>query len=148
MVEIYNFNEEEILSEFKKIETILFSAKHQIVIKYTKNNVLSFDKENQELLKSISGKAIIYSIWIGKEDLKIKYIGPANGRISRQRIRNHLCKANNKTGAKWLKVEEALENGDKIAVSIIEIQPEYMRKAFETWIIQEHKSALPWNINT
>lgn len=150
MIEIYNFNEDAILSEFNKIETILFSTKNQIIIKYTNNDIRTFDEKNQTLLKSISGKAIIYSIWIGKEkeDLEIKYIGHANGKISRQRIRNHLCKKHGKTGAKLLKVKDALENGANIAISIIEIRPEYMRKAFETWIIQKYKSSLPWNINT
>lgn len=149
-IEVFFFDKNLILEEFSKLEKLLYSKSNLIFLKYRDNDVLTFDDENQALLNNVSKKAIVYSIWVGddKTDMEIQYIGHANARISRQRLRNHLCKKHKKTGAKLTKVEAALKSNKTIAVSIVEIQPEFMRKAFETWIIGENKEDLPWNRNT
>ena len=150
MIQKFSFDEALISGEFKKLKQLILSPENLVYINYQNCDILSFDKLNQELLKSISQKAIVYTIWTGIDptQMRMKYIGHANERISRQRIRNHLCNKNKNTGAKLEHIKKSLKDDLKIAVSIVEVLPEYMRKAFETWFIQKEKETLEWNINT
>ena len=135
---------------FLEVERKLLSSKNINSILYEKKDVLSFDSLNQDLLKSISKKSIVYCIWIGRnyEELESVYIGHASGSLSRQRIRTHLTKKNKATGSKLEQVKIAIQNNKKIGLSFVEIEPAYMRKSIEAWLIEKLTHKLKWNINS
>jgi hypothetical protein len=133
--------------DFLKSETMLFDKGNISIIKYFDFDHTTFDANNQDLLNGISGQSIIYCIWTGVSPNKFfpKYIGHAGNNISRQRIRAHLTKKNEATGAQLEKIKEVLKQKKCIGISIITIEPAYMRKALEDWLIDKHSEILEWN---
>ena len=141
------FNKSIIEADFLKSEDVLLDKGKISIIKYSDFDHTTFDAYNQDLLNGISGQPIVYCIWTGisPSTLLPKYIGHAGSKISRQRVRAHLTKKNERTGAQLDRIKEALEQRKCIGISIVKIEPAYMRKALEDWLIDKHSEILEWN---
>ena len=142
-----NFNRKEIETSFEKVKNILLDYNNFIHIKYFNFDHKTFDKLNQELLKAISGNDIVYCIWSGESMTTLipKYIGHTAGKTSRQRIRNHLTSKHDKTGAQLEKVKYVLSKKGYIGLSFVIVEPAYMRKSLEEWLIDNLSRQLEWN---
>ena len=142
-----NFNRIEIEKSFLKAKSLLLDNTNINHIKFLNFDHLSFDEQNQELLKIISGNDIVYCIWSGIsiKTLEIKYIGHTAGKTARQRIRNHLTSKHDKTGAQLEKVKYVLSNKGYIGLTYIVVEPAYMRKSLEEWLISNLSEQLEWN---
>lgn len=141
------FKEEQILKVFGEAEDVLFDETAITNIIYKNKSVASFDEHNSDFLKKVAGKSIVYCIWLGntKQSLKPKYVGHVKETITRQRMRAHLTKKNKATGSQLAKVILAVEQGYSIGMTVVIIQPPYMRKALEDWLIAKHSKMLVWN---
>lgn len=141
------FKKEEIEKIFLEAQNALFREENIVKIKYNNFESTTFDLNNSELLSDISGKPIVYCIWMGtsEKDLSPKYIGHAGSNVSRQRIRAHFAKKNEGTWSQLAKVKEVISNGGCVGITIITIEPPYMRKALEDWLIEENSNLLEWN---
>jgi len=141
------FNREEIEEIFMKAEIVLFDKQNISPINYNNFDYRTFDANNKDLLKSISGYPIVYCIWAGKsyDTLAPRYIGSAAPKYSRGRIRAHLAYCSEKTSAKLDRVKKELEAKNTIGLSIVTILPLYMRKALEEWLIEKYLKLLTWN---
>ena len=135
--------------KFSEIEKHLLdnSAPNLHVIKYKNKNTESYPENNEDFIAAIGNEPAVYCIWLkrkphGKFDLV--YVGHAKKPGSR--LRNHLSKKSEGTGAKLDKVKHAIENDGTIGVTFVKIKPPYMRTAIEEWLIGKiGKSNLPWN---
>ena len=144
----FEFDRETIDRDFEKAENILFEKENIMPVNYENFNCNSFDNLNQKLLSEISGNSVVYCIWVdGSNGLIPLYVGHVDGKYSRQRIRNHLTKKNENTGAKLDYVVAELENQKKIGISWLKIEPAYMRKVLEDWLIVKNanETRLTWN---
>jgi hypothetical protein len=142
------FSTEEIERKFQEAASTLLLTKANIsAIRYVNFNHKNFDANNQRLLEKVSGKSIVYCIWVGKSKKTFlpKYIGHSKGSKARQRLRAHLAYKSKGTGAKLDNVKEALKLKQFIAISIVVIEPAYMRKALEEWLLSEYSETLEWN---
>lgn len=141
------FDRKSIEDIFYQAEEILLDMKNLSIIKYFKFDHTTFDANNQELLNTISGQPIVYCIWTGTSEstLSPKYIGHAGSKISRQRVRAHLTKKNEATGAQLDKIKAALKEKNCVGISTVTIEPAYMRKALEDWLIEKNSEILEWN---
>ncbi len=144
---LIEFDTKKIEAIFLKAEEQLFNRQEIINIQYVNYDHTSFDANNQPLLQAVAGNPIIYCIWTGEsvETLSPKYIGHAGRKISRQRLRSHLTKKNERTGAKLKNVIQELELKSIIGISKLIIDPHYMRKALEDWLIDRNSELLKWN---
>lgn len=91
---------------------------------------------------------MVYCIWIS-ESLKPRpvYIGHSSASLSRQRLINHFIKKDPRTGSQLDKVKQAVSEGNQIGLSFLRIEPEYMRKPLEEWLIARNSEKLVWNIH-
>ncbi|MBC5992419.1 GIY-YIG nuclease family protein [Pontibacter cellulosilyticus] len=146
MQKIY-FDYKSIEAIFEQAEEALFDKSNVLPITYTNFDCTTFDKYNKDLLGKISGNSIVYCIWTSKDavDYNPKYIGHAGKNISRQRIRNHLTKKDSATGAQLENIKNQLLNNNSIGLSYLIIEPAYMRKALEDWLIDKNSFKLDWN---
>ena len=144
---IVNFDQETIEEKFREAEKVLLDINSVSIISYEDFNHESFDIHNKDFLKAIAQKSIVYCIWTGKtqESLEYKYIGHVGKQQSRQRLRNHLTKKHNKTGAQLQNTILALKEKHVVGISYIVTNPHYMRKALEDWLIEKHSNSLKWN---
>ncbi len=134
--------------DFVRARDILMDLGNISIIKYIDFDHTSFDSNNQELLKAVSGQPIVYCIWVGKSKSTLKpvYIGHAGSKIARQRVRSHLTKKNERTGAQLNKIKKELKDKKCIGFSKVIIDPPYMRKALEDWLIENDSKILEWNL--
>jgi|25_taG_2_1085351.scaffolds.fasta_scaffold05315_2 hypothetical protein len=133
--------------KFQKAEDILLDIHHVSIIHYDDFNHETFDVHNQDFLGTIAQKPIVYCIWTGKteENLEYKYIGHVGKQYSRQRLRNHLTKKHEKTGAQLKNTILALKEKHVVGISYVVTEPHYMRKALEDWLIEKNSEKLTWN---
>jgi len=143
------FDKVYIESKFEEAEKQLLDANNLYSIHYENFDVTTFDKHNSTLLNAISGKSIVYCLWIGESynSLHPKYIGHANRTISRQRMRAHLTKKNKATGSQLDKITLYLREKKYFGLTYLIIEPSYMRKSLEDWLINKNSKFLDWNIN-
>ncbi|WP_161890080.1 hypothetical protein [Pontibacter russatus] len=141
------FNYRLIEETFDIAEKAILDKSNIVQIIYNDFDCTTFDSNNKATLDSLAGNAIIYCIWSGKTpaDFSPKYIGHAGKLISRQRIRNHLSKKHLATGAQLDRIKLELENKNSIGLSYLIIEPDYMRKPLEDWLISKHSGLLEWN---
>lgn len=105
------------------------------------------DEVNQELLCAVSGKANVYAIFTAQKDSKkfsLRYIGKTTRKLARQRIRNHLIKKDERTGAKLDNVVAHVQSGGSVRLSWVRIEPESLRNYVEEELINRHREA-DWN---
>lgn len=104
-------------------------------------------RENAGVLDAISHTANLYAIFTaekGSADFKLRYIGKTKRDLARSRIRSHLIKRNEGTGAKLENVLQHIESGGLVAISWIQIEPESLRNYLEEALINRHGEA-DWN---
>jgi hypothetical protein len=140
-------NKKEIEVIFQNANDELFNQKNIKVIKYSEYKHETFDKNNKPLLENISNKPIIYCIWTGSsiDDFSPKYVGCAASKYSRGRIRAHLAFKSEKTSSQLKAIKNEIEKEKIIGLSVIIIEPEYMRKSLEEWLIVNNFKKLEWN---
>lgn len=143
------FDKTSLEQKFKEAENILINSENVTLVEYEDYNHESFDKYNQGLLKAITQKPIVYCIWTGpsQKELQCKYIGHVGKKYSRQRLRNHLTKKHERTGAQLKNTIKALSEKYVVGISFIKTEPHYMRKALEDWLIDNNSKSLDWNIS-
>lgn len=134
---------------FQKSQELLFDINNCHTINYKDYQSETFQSLNLDLLNSVKNQSIVYCIWVGDSygELKPVYVGHAKHSVSKARLINHLCKKNEQTGAKLLKVKEALSLKRIIGFSYVVVEPDFMRKPIEDWIIFNKKEKLIWNTN-
>jgi hypothetical protein len=141
------FDYKSIEATFVQAEESLFDESNIYPITYINFDCTTFDKNNKNLLDLVAGNSIVYCIWTREnaDEYHPKYIGHAGKSISRQRIRNHLSKKNIATGAQLDNIKNELLNNNSIGLSYLIIEPAYMRKALEDWLIDKNSDKLNWN---
>jgi hypothetical protein len=102
---------------------------------------------NEKLLKSVSMRNIVYCIWQTKldGDFETVYIGHANAKQARARVRSHLFKKTGTTACKIEEVKKAITDDKNIGFSFIEVQPGFFRSSIEEYLIIKYSEQLPWN---
>jgi hypothetical protein len=137
-------SEKSILEFAKRVYDVLVNINNIYEVKYS--NPQNFEEQDEDLLVNVSKRALIYAI---HEEIESKwhltYIGQTQAKTSRQRIRNHLFKKHEETGSKLAKVTECIKKAHKIGISIVEMEPDYMRLPIEEILIEEKKPE--WNIH-
>ncbi|SJZ93784.1 GIY-YIG catalytic domain-containing protein [Trichlorobacter thiogenes] len=134
------------------VEAELLQEENRCVVSYPQNCISPWDADaldtaNKELLGAVSGCANVYAIFTAPSNsshFSLRYIGKTTRKLARQRIRNHLIKKNERTGAKLQDVTEHVLLGGQVKISWIEIQPESLRNYIEEELIHRHKDA-DWN---
>lgn len=139
-------------SFLKEIDRHLVDEKNWVPVVFSANNVSPWDAkalatENESLLTSASRRANVYMIFAAKResiDYKLRYIGKSTGKLVRQRLRNHLFKKNEGTGAKLEAVMSHVKAGGTIKISWVTVEPESLRNWAEEELISAHPEA-DWN---
>ena len=101
-------------------------------------NTAELDVANQKLLDAAYGSANVYAIFTAPKNsttFSLKYIGKTTRKLARQRIRNHLIKKHEKTGAKLKHVMDHVLSGGSVKISWITIEPESLRNYIEEELI-------------
>lgn len=136
----------------KKVDDYLNDSVNHRDVKYFSKNISPWNFEvitndNEELLSSVSSSANVYAIFCAEKDSDnyvLKYIGKSTKKLARERLRNHLIKKHETTGAKLDKVINHVMAGGKIKIAWIGIEPESMRSCVEEELIKKHPEA-DWN---
>ena len=139
-------------SFLSEINQCLTEDKNQRSVVYSDEHVDPWngDKlagENEMLLSNASGEANVYMLFTaikGSSDYRLRYIGKTKRKLARQRIRNHLFKKNDGTGAKLEKVKSHVKSGGSVKISWVPIEPEALRNWAEEELISLHPGA-DWN---
>ena len=139
-------------SFLSKINQYLTEDKNQRGVVYSDKHVEPWngDKlagENEKLLSDAFRKANVYMLFTaikGSSDYRLRYIGKTKRKLARQRIRNHLFKKNDGTGAKLEKVKLHVKSGGSVKISWVLIEPESLRNWAEEELIILHPEA-DWN---
>lgn len=141
------FDRQGIEQRFQQAADRLFDPQQRYPVQYRDFVAGTFDACNGDLLSAVSGKNIVYALWAGPttDALAVVYIGHVGSTQSRQRVRNHLCKKHERTGAQLEQVEATLATQGAIGFSFVEMEPGYMRKPLEDWLIFLYQDQLKWN---
>jgi hypothetical protein len=136
----------------EEIEGIFISAEGSLFLEsniHWFNYELPFTCRNRsEVIDQVHNIPIVYCIWVsdGSEPRPI-YVGHSSASYSKQRFTNHFIKKHEKTGAQLEKLIKAVSEGKRIGVSFLKIEPDYMRKPLEEWLILRNREKLIWNIH-
>lgn len=110
-------------------------------------NAKKIDEANHALLNMVSGEANVYAIFTAPKNsdiFSLRYIGKTTRKLARQRIRNHLIKKNERTGAKLNNIISHIRSRGSVKLSWVKIEPESLRNYVEEELIKRHKEA-NWN---
>ena len=135
-----------------QIDRYLTEKKNQTMVIFSLENVSPWNgeklaAENENLLSDASGKANVYMLYTSAKEsstYQLRYIGKTTRKLARQRLRNHLFKKHENTGAKLAKVMQHVQSGGSIKLSWIAIEPESLRNWAEEELIACHTEA-DWN---
>lgn len=135
-----------------KIDRYLTEDDNKKDVVYPPNYIDSWDgdklaAENENLLSDVSRKVNVYMLFTaikGSSDYKLRYIGKTTRKLARQRLRNHLFKKHDGTGAKLEKVKLHVKSGGSVKISWVSIEPESLRNWAEEELISSHAEA-DWN---
>ena len=75
------------------------------------------------------------------------YIGHSSSSLAKQRLTNHFIKKDPRTGSQLERVKLAVLDDKQIGISFLKIEPDYMRKPLEEWLILRNREKLIWNIH-
>jgi hypothetical protein len=145
-------NVDELNAFVDEVNSHLCNSDNQKLVAYASSNISPWNsealqKDNELLLSSVSGSANVYAIFCCPPDshsYTLRYIGKSTRKLARQRIRNHLIKNHEKTGAKLSKVMVHVNDGGSIKLAWAEIEPESLRNCIEEELIRKHPEA-NWN---
>lgn len=135
------------------VDANLTSQEKRLRVNFPADAIASWDvdklvKANDALFEKFKN-ANLYAIFTGGRGDKghtLRYIGKTTRKLARQRIKNHLFKKHEKTGAKLFQVKEHICCGDggTIEVAAIHVSPESLRNYLEEELIGLHPEA-DWN---
>jgi len=113
-------------------------------------NAKQLDEANREVLDALSRNANVYAIFTapnGSGAYSLRYIGKTTRKLARQRVRNHLIKKHENTGAKLRNVVAHVQSGGQVKISWIKIEPEALRNYLEEELIEQaHRDGkADWN---
>ncbi|NHV28774.1 hypothetical protein [Burkholderia sp. D-99] len=136
----------------EKVEAALLQEERRISFKYPQQsispwNAQQLDAENESTLDLVAGCANVYAIFTAPRDSNVftlRYIGKTTRKLARQRVRNHLIKKNERTGAKLENIVTHVQSGGLVKISWVTIEPESLRNYIEEELISRHKEA-DWN---
>jgi hypothetical protein len=134
------------------VEAALLREENLSLVAYPKESVSPWiaeqlDAANQNILHAVSGAANIYAIFTAPKDsetFSLRYIGKTTKKLARQRIRNHLIKKNENTGAKLQNIAANIRSGGQVKISWLGVEPESLRNYVEEELIRRHQEA-DWN---
>jgi len=134
------------------LDQYLTYVSNQITITYSTQYIPSWNggklaEENETLLSNVSGNANVYMLFTAEksgEDYQLRYVGKTTRKLARQRVRNHLFKKHDGTGAKLEQVKQLVQSGGLVKVSWVSIEPESLRNWAEEELIFSHPEA-DWN---
>ncbi|GAB3570711.1 hypothetical protein GCM10027578_27600 [Spirosoma luteolum] len=111
---------------------------------------LQRDAANQPLLNSVGRQSGVYAIWVqqGQEPPAVRYVGHADGKTARQRIRNHFIDKDSRTGSQLAQVNAALEQGHRVGFTFVVIDPPALRLYVEEVLIKQLIAGTHWNIKS
>jgi hypothetical protein len=144
-MEKVTFDRDQIEEVFKRAESSLFSESNMLWIAYE----TPFTCRNcPEVIDQVHNVPIVYCIWISDgSGPKPVYVGHSSASLSRQRLINHFIKKNPRTGSQLDRVMKAVSEGKLVGISFLSIEPDYMRKPLEEWLIARNSDKLIWNIH-
>jgi hypothetical protein len=144
-MEEFEFDRERIEEIFRRAEARLFSERNIKWLKYDKPFIC---QNRSEVIDWVKNVPIVYCIWIldGLQSKPI-YIGHSSSWLSKQRLTNHFIKKDPRTGSQLERVKLAVLDDKQIGVSFLKIEPDYMRKPLEEWLILRNREKLIWNIH-
>ncbi len=145
-------NKNELGAFVEEVDKYLNDDVNQVQVDYPDSSISPWDsgellKLNEKLLSCVAGKGNVYAIFTaqaGSETYSLRYLGKSTRKLARQRIRNHLFKKHEKTGAKLNKVIEHIQRDGKIKLSWVGIDPESLRNYVEEELIRKHEES-NWN---
>lgn len=146
------YREIESLEEFlDQVDQSLMADDRRVELSYPDSSQSPWNADDigrqRVILSELSGAANVYAIFTAKknsERFSLRYIGKTTRKLARQRIRNHLIKKHERTGAKLKEVERHIKVGGKLAISWVEIEPESLRNYIEEELIRRYPDA-NWN---
>ena len=135
-----------------EVEASLLLEENRFQVAYPSKSISPWNSEelveaNEQLLAAASGNANVYAIFTaakGSDYFSLRYIGKTTRKLARQRIKNHLIKKSEGTGAKLQQVAAHVLSGGAVKISWAKIQPESLRNYVEEELINRHKEA-DWN---
>lgn len=134
------------------VEAKLLQEEIRFFVDYPEESVSPWNTEqleaaNNTLFTEAAGSANIYAIFTApknSENFSLRYIGKTTRKLARQRLRNHLIKKHEKTGAKLKNIVQHVQAGGRVKISWLKIEPESLRNYVEEELIKKHKEA-DWN---
>lgn len=139
------FDREQIEVVFRNAESDLFSENEIHWLTYEEPFVCL---NGSEVISLVQKAPIVYCIWISNGlQPKPVYIGHSSASFSKQRLINHFIKKDPRTGSQLERVKQAVSGALQIGVSFLRIEPDYMRKPLEDWLITRNRDKLIWNIH-
>ena len=134
------------------IDAYLTDENNQIEVVYSPKYIDSWIAEelarvNEQLLSDASGVANVYMLFTAPRDdsnYRLRYIGKTTRKLARQRLRNHLFKKHDGTGAKLSSVMAHVRAKGTVRLSWATIEPESLRNWAEEELISAHPEA-DWN---
>ncbi|WP_080408941.1 hypothetical protein [Burkholderia ubonensis] len=136
----------------EKVEAALLREEARVSFKYPAQSILPWnaqqlDAENESILDLVAGFANVYAIFTAPRDSNVfalRYLGKTTRKLARQRVRNHLTKKSERTGAKLKNIVTHVQSGGLVKISWVTIEPESLRNYIEEELISRHKEA-DWN---
>lgn len=123
-----------------------------------KNNVLNVTIKNDggldidfNIIKSfidkMSSKPNIYGLLTKTDgsDWNLRYVGQRKAKDIKQRLKQHLIKKDQKTGAQLDKVKKELKSNVQLGIKLASVLPDELRHFYEEKLLQDIET-LDWNI--
>lgn len=141
------------LEEFlSQVETRLLDPAQRVSVSFPPAQTAPWDgialvQTNKSILDSASGSANLYAIFTsayGEGESSLRYLGKTRKKLARERIKNHLFRKHEKTGAKLAKVLAHACDRGMVQIAWVEVHPESLRNYLEEELINRHPEA-DWN---
>lgn len=123
-----------------------------------KNNVLNITVMNggnleidfnviKDFIDKMSDKPNLYGLLTktNGSDWNLRYVGQRKAKDITQRLRQHLIKKNQKTGAQLDKVKKELNSNVQLGIKLTSISPDELRHYYEEKLLKDIET-LDWNI--
>lgn len=134
-------------SKFNELEKELL--KFQKEIRYPKLSEIASEELQHNIKSQIEKeKGNVYCLFKkdnDSEDIIPVYIGQRESKYLIKRLIEHLAYKSESTASKLTKVLEVINNGGKIFINTVFIEPEYLRHSLEKSIIGKNDSLFKWN---
>jgi hypothetical protein len=101
----------------------------------------------KDFIDKMTNKPNVYGLLTktNGSDWKLRYIGQRKAKDITQRLKHHLIKKHQKTGAQLDKVKNELELNVQIGIKLTSVLPDQLRHYYEEKLLQDIKT-LDWNI--